>query len=478
MVATEAKYHTKCLVRLYNRERKANLEGINDNGKGQAASASDIVFAELVLYIDETRQDEETASVFKLAELAQLYNSRMEQLGVEVDGRVHTTRLKERLLAEFPDMRSYSKGREVLMAFEVDVSTALAKACADRSLPVLIGPVAGCSKTIDRLPEYYTEVPPVSSNIKVSQVPETRIKSLTRDGFSWHNKEEYKWLDNAREVVENKTTADDHAMNTSWAAFHASRQPPGIRVTSSTALLPLFQESAHTVAMIKHSLDVVSKAVEHLNPGQSPVVTFDQPLYALAKQIQFKWPEKYGEDKLVVMFGGLHIEMAVLKMLGNWLQGSGWVEALVQADISSPGTADSFLKAAHVSRTRRAHQITAAALNVLQHRAYDNYCQTQTDGVPLVFEAWCSQRAENIPQFQYWSIVLELELLMLVFVRSLREASFTMYLDTLTELAKWFHAMDHTHYARWIPVHLRDMAELPRAHPRIDHELFGLSFLS
>ena len=104
--------------------------------------------------------------------------------------------------------------------------------------------------------------------------------------------------------------------------------------------------------------------------------------------------------------------LVVLKMLVNWLQGSGWVEALVQADITSAGIADSFLKAAHVSRTRRAHQITAAALNILQHRAYNQYCKTQTDGVPLNFEAWCQQRVENTPQFQYWSIVLELELLM------------------------------------------------------------------
>lgn len=76
-------------------------------------------------------------------------------------------------------------------------------------------------------------------------------------------------------------------------------------------------------------------------------------------------------------------------------------------------------EAAHVSRTmRRVHQIIAAALNVLQHWTYDNYCQTQTDEVPLEFEAWCSQRA-NILQFQCWSIELELELLMLVFIRSL-----------------------------------------------------------
>ena len=61
---------------------------------------------------------------------------------------------------------------------------------------------------------------------------------------------------------------------------------------------------------------------------------------ALAKQVQWNWPDKYDEDKCVVMFGGLHIEMAALKILGDWLRGSGWVQALVQVDIASPGIAD------------------------------------------------------------------------------------------------------------------------------------------
>ena len=51
--------------------------------------------------------------------------------------------------------------------------------------------------------------------------------------------------------------------------------------------------------MVKHSKDIVRKAVQYLNA----VVTFDQPLYAIAKQIQWKWPEMYGEDKFVVMSG-------------------------------------------------------------------------------------------------------------------------------------------------------------------------------
>jgi hypothetical protein len=84
------------------------------------------------------------------------------------------------------------------------------------------------------------------------------------------------------------------------------------------------------------------------------------------------------------------------------------------------------------------------------------------------FEAWCYQRGEDIPKFQYWATVLKLEMLVLIYVRSLRQASFTMYLDALTELVPWFHALDHTHYARWVPVHLRDMVALPMKH--VDRE--------
>ena len=114
--------------------------------------------------------------------------------------------------------------------------------------------------------------------------------------------------------------------------------------------------------------------MDKLNPGQTPVVAFDQPLYAIAKQIQWNWPNLYGEDKLVIMFGGLHIEMAAFKVLGEWLEDSGWKHALIQADIASPGTADSFLKASHIAKTRRAHQISACSF--LLQSAYAEYILT------------------------------------------------------------------------------------------------------
>ncbi len=113
---------------MYNRERKAKAKGLKSTDEEEEMSR--IAFAELVMYIEETHySDEDKAPVFKLSDLAQLYVLRMEQLGIKLDTRIHTTRLKQRLLAQFTDMQAQKKGRDVLMAFEEDIGTALTKAC-------------------------------------------------------------------------------------------------------------------------------------------------------------------------------------------------------------------------------------------------------------------------------------------------------------------------------------------------------------
>ena len=48
---------------------------------------------------------------------------------MKLDVKVHTTRLKQRLLGYFTDMQAQKNRRDVLLAFEEDISTALAKAC-------------------------------------------------------------------------------------------------------------------------------------------------------------------------------------------------------------------------------------------------------------------------------------------------------------------------------------------------------------
>ena len=50
-----------------------------------------------------------------------------------------------------------------------------------------------------------------------------------------------------------------------------------------------------------------------------------------------------------------------------------------------------------------------------------------------------------------------------------------MYLDALTSVP-WFVAMDHTNYVRYIPVHLRDITELPTKHPGVAREFNAGNF--
>ena len=66
-------------------------------------------------------------------------------------------------------------------------------------------------------------------------------------------------------------------------------------------MLPLFYEDSKSVGMIRHSMDVIKQAVQKLNPSQVPVITLDQPLFAIAKWIQWNWPESHGEDHYVTM---------------------------------------------------------------------------------------------------------------------------------------------------------------------------------
>lgn len=75
--------------------------------------------------------------------------------------------------------------------------------------------------------------------------------------------------------------------------------------------------------------------------------------------------------------------------------------------------------------------------------------------------------ASEYPQFRYWATTIKLELSILLFVQSLRESNYTLYVQALTELVPWFFALDHTHYARWISVSLSDLSQLPSKHPDI-----------
>ena len=76
---------------------------------------------------------------------------------------------------------------------------------------------------------------------------------------------------------------DDLTHNLLWAL---RLQSPS-RIPSINAMLPLFPDEASSPAMLRHCMDVVFAAVQHVNPCQTPVICADQPLFAKLKQLQW-----------------------------------------------------------------------------------------------------------------------------------------------------------------------------------------------
>ena len=259
----------------------------------------------------------------------------------------------------------------------------------DRATDVFDQTKSSTSKTVAQLPSGYSEVPPVALPSGRLHVPETtgQLVSQYQASSNTESDREREWLDNAKELLLKEELNKSDFI--SWAAYCASKCSLPCHEPAIISLLPMFYENAHSLAMIAHSMKVIKSAVEHINPSQIPVIAEDQPLFALAKQIQWTLGEMYNEDQYVIMLGGLHIEMAAFKMLGKWLSGSGWAEALCNAEVATQGVADSFLTAGHLTRKRRAHQVTAASLYVLMSKGYEEYLAKVDDN-------------EQVKSFQEW----------------------------------------------------------------------------
>ena len=65
----------------------------------------------------------------------------------------------------------------------------------------------------------------------------------------------------------------------------------------------------------------------------------------------------------------------------------------------------------------------------------------------------------------------------MIYVSAIHKADFLLYVDALTKITRWFFALDHTNYARWVPLHLRDMVTLEMKHLVIFAEFLKGNFV-
>jgi hypothetical protein len=87
---------------------------------------------------------------------------------------------------------------------------------------------------------------------------------------------------------------------------------------------PFFKTAVvHTLDMQYHCMDIIQRTIEALNPDQMSVDICDEPIFALTKEIQWRYPERFGLDIYFSLFGSLHIEKSIEILNAELIKGSG-----------------------------------------------------------------------------------------------------------------------------------------------------------
>ena len=207
--------------------------------------------------------------------------------------------------------------------------------------------------------------------------------------------EEYRWLET---VVETHKT---DSIVPSWSKYHSNKEHNVPSAKGYHSLLPLIYAPVHTIASQYHCMNIIMKTIEYLNPGQVAVNVCDLPVYALTKEVQYTNPEIFGLGTYFFLKGGLHIEMCILAIHGELIDGSGLNEILSKNSISIID-AQNLLTGSHVKTVRYCIKMAVSAIYLKLTEAHKRLL---SDLEPI---GWLKEVSKTSPISKYWKMILGL----------------------------------------------------------------------
>ena len=132
-----------------------------------------------------------------------------------------------------------------------------------------------------------------------------------------------------------------------------------------------------------------------------------------------------------------------------------------QCKLSVSGLGNATQFASDIKQARYGIQVAVCSIYYKLKEAHNN------SGNGLDIRNWLELKSTDNPMIFYWKTILELELTILVFIRSIRESNFSLYVISVRSLMKWYYSMDHYNYARWLSVHLFDLVQLQYTLPDV-----------
>ncbi|CAH0556725.1 unnamed protein product [Brassicogethes aeneus] len=232
------------------------------------------------------------------------------------------------------------------------------------------------------------------------------------------------------------------------------------------------------------------------------IVTFDQPLYAKAREIVSAAPEGSEESKIIIRLGGFHLLMSFLGAIGHIMQGSGIKEVL--AEIYAVKSLEKMLNGHAYARAVRAHtllQLTLAIIilkeveindimdadliiniehildNTLSYNDIEN-----DDEVSAALLNKLNQKLktyeERGPTAKLWIQYFHMVSIAKEFLRAERMGDWKAHLNCVKEMLPYFHASGHFPYAKSAHLYLQDMQQLQNLIDPEVYEKFSKGFFT
>jgi len=224
---------------------------------------------------------------------------------------------------------------------------------------------------------------------------------------------------------------------------------------------------------------------------QTPVITFDQPLWLKAVNIV----NNFGHN-VICRLGTFHLEMSFLGSLGTLMAGSGLSD--VMECCYGPNTVKQIMTGKAVARAVRGHFMVEAALTVMLLKLVlasgtfsADMTEVQAFYSHIINNGFSNNSEFPLGLFRIEEVLADLKInlamesrtaklwlqyvnyvsLLKMLWRAERTADWQLHLVTVTQMINLFAATGHTNHAKCGRLYIEMMSELPVTHPELHDQL-------
>ena len=188
-------------------------------------------------------------------------------------------------------------------------------------------------------------------------------------------------------------------------------------------------------------MSIINKTIKFLNENQIRIDVSDHPVYSYSKEVQWRNPTIFGHGKYLCLLRYLHI-----RLHGDLIKRSFLDSALAHTNLSTTDTSTIF----DVNNIKRSRYCLQVGICVIYKLLKEAHADTQTN---VSIFSWLEERSKISQIAYYWRLILNFQIQVPIFVRSVRTRNFLLNRKTLFYFLKWFFARDKYNYSRWATVY-------------------------